>query len=542
MDIEIEVNDNLTAPIAGTGTGTGTGTETFMMTTEETPQHTEDIMDDEPTPAAILQHSDIELNSDVSSVLDDDEDNRDVLIDDMLDDDMQPSQQYDEVLDVDDDVEGEGNEDEDPVYSSPMESGEIVTKDSNDDVTRKSIIDVDDGIEGESELEYESDEVSIEPVVTQYEDQETLDAHEGNEEEQDTQVGANNELITTTIAVTADDEEVGTETSDVDQDQEQEVEPQYNDFNDDSELEEEKINEKEEQYYDQEFQGVEIPENDNEDDQGELDGSDRSDESDGSKDDNDSPKPNTVDEHLVVVSESTALKSDNAEEDVLNYSDKEEDDNDHSSIFELPVYIDLGDEIYKLFTPINITEADDFRELPSMFNLESEIPSILSQPLDRFFTTVRKFMVDHQLSFKVNEELALVFKNLKNLTVNEDNLFNSKLTLQDLLRLFISLRDNCLNKDLFKFAQIEIITSPRFICQFSSLLKQSQEGIGLEAIDRDDDNGNSGAFSVSVDDAKRTIESIYNGSKRKQSDDNDDDDNDDGEIPLNTKKIKTTIM
>ncbi|GME83489.1 unnamed protein product [Ambrosiozyma monospora] len=100
---------------------------------------------------------------------------------------------------------------------------------------------------------------------------------------------------------------------------------------------------------------------------------------------------------------------------------------------EIPLYIDLISAFYKLYQP-TITEDADFESLPVLFDNAKEI---LHSSLHRLIQLIK---------FKLNPEelgeLVLIFKDLDNLRISEDDVTGKDILLNDIIELFVSLRHN----------------------------------------------------------------------------------------------------
>ncbi|KAG7800550.1 hypothetical protein KL929_000089 [Ogataea haglerorum] len=143
----------------------------------------------------------------------------------------------------------------------------------------------------------------------------------------------------------------------------------------------------------------------------------------------------------------------------------------HALSYEVPIYIDLGTEVYKLVQP-NVPEEADFKDLNVLFDED-----VFELTLELFFSRLR---AKHR--FKNERELILKCSSLGDLAIEEDNIHCSKVTLGDIVDLFKGLRSQSENPDLYKFIQMEVVSRPRFIKQYERLVDQLESGKGLESV------------------------------------------------------------
>ncbi|KAH3665763.1 hypothetical protein OGAPHI_003951 [Ogataea philodendri] len=138
----------------------------------------------------------------------------------------------------------------------------------------------------------------------------------------------------------------------------------------------------------------------------------------------------------------------------------------------LPIYIDLGTEVFKLVQPA-VPEEADFQELSVLFDED-----IFDLSLSLFFSRVRE-----KQKFRNDQELILKCCSLGDLAIEEDAVHCGKLKLDDLIKLFIGLRTNSDNPDLYKYIQFEVLTRSRFISRYERLQSQLVSGKGLESVE-----------------------------------------------------------
>ncbi|KAG7863809.1 hypothetical protein KL919_001124 [Ogataea angusta] len=140
--------------------------------------------------------------------------------------------------------------------------------------------------------------------------------------------------------------------------------------------------------------------------------------------------------------------------------------------YEVPIYIDLGTEVYKLVQP-NVPEEADFKDLSVLFDED-----IFGLTLGLFFSRLKA-------SHRFNEERELVLRcsSLGDLAIEEDSIHCSKVTVGDIVDLFRGLRSQSDNPDLYKFIQFEVVSRPRFIKQYERLRSQLESGKGLESVE-----------------------------------------------------------
>ncbi|KAG7884320.1 hypothetical protein KL938_002192 [Ogataea parapolymorpha] len=140
--------------------------------------------------------------------------------------------------------------------------------------------------------------------------------------------------------------------------------------------------------------------------------------------------------------------------------------------YEVPIYIDLGTEVYKLVQP-SVPEEADFKDLTVLFGED-----IFELSLELFFSRLK---AKHR--FKEERELILKCSSLGDLTIEEDNIHCSNVSVGDIVDLFKGLRSQSDNPDLYKFIQFEVVTRPRFIMQYERLKSQLESGKGLESVE-----------------------------------------------------------
>ncbi|GMG30459.1 unnamed protein product [Ambrosiozyma monospora] len=160
---------------------------------------------------------------------------------------------------------------------------------------------------------------------------------------------------------------------------------------------------------------------------------------------------------------------------------------------EIPLYIDLISAFYKLYKP-TITEDADFESLPVLFDDAKEM---LQSSLHRLIQLIKFKMNPEELG-----ELVLIFKDLDNLRIAEDDLTGKDILLNDIVELFVSLRQNSASGEFHRFISCEVEVKPakdRFVNMFRSLINCYHMGKGLDDLDELESPG------VAVDAVQSTI-------------------------------------
>ncbi|KAG7880001.1 hypothetical protein KL905_001494 [Ogataea polymorpha] len=202
------------------------------------------------------------------------------------------------------------------------------------------------------------------------------------------------------------------------------------------------------------------------------------------EDNNEDEEDEEADEEVGLTDEELAGEEEHEEsgqigkieENQENQDAPEEDPNEvvtesNGLSYEVPIYIDLGREVYKLVQP-SVPEEADFKDLTVLFGED-----IFGLSLELFFSRLKA-----KHPFKEERELILKCSSLGDLTIEEDSIHCSKLSVGDIVDLFKGLRSQSDNPDLYRFIQFEVVTRPRFIMQYEFLKSQLESGKGLESV------------------------------------------------------------
>lgn len=159
------------------------------------------------------------------------------------------------------------------------------------------------------------------------------------------------------------------------------------------------------------------------------------------------------------------------------------DETESSAIPSIPVYIDLGEDVYKLFNPVG-EEEPELVDLPVLYTQPKQIVDL--KVVDALHE-LRQFVEEDQggggMTSLHGEELALELKEL-GLSIGEDNTFAETVTIGQVLALYSGLRDNSENKVLHKFIQLNIKRQTRVSDRFAELEMQRSAGKSLEQLGR----------------------------------------------------------
>lgn len=137
---------------------------------------------------------------------------------------------------------------------------------------------------------------------------------------------------------------------------------------------------------------------------------------------------------------------------------------------EIPVYLDIGNDVVKLFPP-NCYEEAMFSELPLLFNNTN----IIDQPISEVFDTFKLFTstLDDVIIFKI--------PTLSNLTIRSDSIECRTITVANILEIFDILKQQ--DEETYKFVQIEVSKE----VGLRSHLKSIKEGAISPMIKANDD-------------------------------------------------------